>query len=279
MNRYLKLVNFELGRFMKIYLVLIGITIVSQIAGVIVTSNNYVSEANKAVYENLIPIEQFLERTGTMSMLQVIQSMWFMGPIALCIAALIFYCFFIWYRDWFGKNTFIYRLLMLPTARLNVFLAKATAIFLLVLGLVALQLLLLPVESTILKWMVPLDFRTDMVVGEMVNNSVNGILQVLLPQSFIQFMINYGIGFMAVFILFTAILFERSFRWKGILLGAVYSVIALSIFLLPILLEVFFGFDYLYPFEMLVIQGILGILVALASIWMSRFLLNKKITV
>ena len=41
--------------------------------------------------------------------------MWFLGPIALCIAALIIYVFFIWYRDWLGKNTFAYRLLMLPT--------------------------------------------------------------------------------------------------------------------------------------------------------------------
>ena len=30
----------------------------------------------------------------------------------------------------FGKNTFIYRLLMLPTNRLNIYLAKATTILL-----------------------------------------------------------------------------------------------------------------------------------------------------
>ena len=34
MNRYLKLVNFEFNRFLKLYLVLIGITILSQIIGV-----------------------------------------------------------------------------------------------------------------------------------------------------------------------------------------------------------------------------------------------------
>ena len=47
-----------------------------------------------------------------------------MGPIALCVVVLIIYVFFIWYRDWLGKNTFIYRLLMLPTARIQCLFSK-----------------------------------------------------------------------------------------------------------------------------------------------------------
>ena len=35
------------------------------------------------------------------------------------------YVFFIWYRDWLGKYTFAYRLLMLPTTRINIYFAKA----------------------------------------------------------------------------------------------------------------------------------------------------------
>ena len=88
---------------------------------------------------------------GTMSFLNISKSVWFMGPIIVCGVTLIIYVFFIWYRDWLGKNTFSYRLLMLPTARINVYLAKATTILLYVLGLVALQLLLLPIEGTSIK--------------------------------------------------------------------------------------------------------------------------------
>src|SRR5690625_925382 len=222
MNRYLKLVNFEIGRFFKLYLILIIITIISQITGVIIISNQYVNRANDFIYRQGMSIEQFITEDGLMSMLQVTLSLWFMGPIAICIVALIFYTFFIWYRDWFAKNTFIYRLFMLPTARLNVYLAKATSIFLMVFGLIALQLLLIPLLSTILKWIVPREFRLDMTVNEIIDSFP--YLQVLLPQSFMEFMIHYGIGFMVVFIVFTAILFERSFRWKGILLGAVYEI-------------------------------------------------------
>ena len=42
----------------------------------------------------------------------------------LCGVILIIYVFFIWYRDWLGKNTFIYRLLMLPTARIQCLFGK-----------------------------------------------------------------------------------------------------------------------------------------------------------
>ncbi|WP_087974437.1 hypothetical protein [Oceanobacillus rekensis] len=277
MRSYFKLVNFELGRFMKIYLVLIGITIISQIAGVIVKSRGYLSEANQAIIVNSMPKEQFLEQFGQMSMGTFTQSIWFMGPIALCIAALIFYCFFIWYRDWFGKNTFIYRLLMLPTARLHVFLAKVTTIFLLVIGLVSIQLILLPIESMILKFIVPIDLRADLGIMEIISNS--RYLFVLVPDSFIQFIINYGIGFMVVFIIFTAILFERSFRLKGILLGIVYSVLSIIVFIFPLLLEIFFGVNYLYPTELFVTEVILAIIVICAAIWTSNYLINKKVTV
>ena len=83
-----------------------------------------------------MPKETFIEQYGTLSFFDITQSTWFIGPIALCIAMLIIYVFFIWYRDWLGKNTFIYRLLMLPTNRLNIYLAKATTILLFILGLV-----------------------------------------------------------------------------------------------------------------------------------------------
>src|SRR3954469_20701758 len=166
MNRYLKLVHFEWSRFFKIYLVLIGITVLFQIIAVITEAKTYLNRANDQIYKELIPKAQFIEDYGTFSFFEVTNSVWFLGPIALCIAALIIYVFFIWYRDWLGKNTFSYRLLMLPTARINVYLAKATTILLYVLGLVALQLLLLPIEVQVLKWMVPSEFRSDLSINE-----------------------------------------------------------------------------------------------------------------
>lgn len=131
MKRYLKLVNFEFSRFLKLYLVLIGVTVFFQVIGIIFTSKRYLGRANEAMFEEMISKNDFISQFGKISMIDFAQTLWFMGPIMMSGATLLIYVFFIWYRDWLGKNTFSYRLLVLPTARLNVYLSKATTILLL----------------------------------------------------------------------------------------------------------------------------------------------------
>lgn len=277
MMRYFKLVNFELGRFFKLYGVIIGITILSQLVGLWVVSNSYMERANYAMFEENLSPAQFVSDNGEMSLLVLTRTLWFLGPIALGAIALLFNIFFVWYRDWFGKNTFIYRLLMLPTARINVYLAKATSILLMVLGLVAIQIVLLPVESVLLKWLVTRDFRLDLAPAEVVSGLRE--LMIILPAGIIDFILVYGAGIMVIFILFTAILFERSYRIKGLVFGAIYVALATGIFLSPIILEGIIGTNYLYPMELLVLEIILGLIVSAASIWVANYLLTKRITV
>lgn len=276
MKRYLKLVNFEFNRFLKLYLVLLGITILSQIIGVIVESRSYLNRANEIMYKDLIPKDEFLENYGTMSLSTISWSPWFMGPIFLCGVVLMIYVFFIWYRDWFGKNTFSYRLLMLPTARIHVYLAKATTILLYVLGLVALQLLLFPVESQVLQWMVPSEFRTDLSVNQI--TSLHD-LWILFPNTSIEFVLYYGGGMAAVFLVFTAILFERSFRIKGIIFGFLYCAASLLVFFAPLLVNEFMLNNYFYPMELFFLELVAGLLVLACAIWIGHFLLKNKIRV
>ena len=277
MKSYLKLVNFEFNRSAKIFAVLLGITLVVQIAGVIVLSKMYLNMANEKIYDELLPKAEFLSNFGQMSFLSVTRSVWFLGPIALCIAGVGFYIFLIWYRDWFGKNTFIYRLLMLPTTRLNVFYAKITNILLMTIGFVAFQLILIPIETTVFKWMLPKEFRVDMNVKEIVSSMPE--LSILIPNSMLEGILYYVAGFVVVSILFTAILLERSFRWKGIFAGIVYSLIAVALFISPLLLQEFVLNDFFYPLELFVLEIVMGVIVLAASIWMSGFLLKNKITV
>lgn len=277
MKNYLKLVNFEFNRIAKLFAILLGITLVVQIAGVIVQAKKYLGIANERIYEYMIPQAQFLEETGPISFLQVARSIWFMGPIALCAAGIGFYIFLIWYRDWVGKNTFIYRLLMLPTTRLNVFFAKITSILLMTIGLVAFQVILFPIENMVLKWMVPEEFRTDMGVREIISEFPE--LNIIIPNSIIEFILIYGMGVTLVSILFTAILLERSFKWKGILAGITYCTIAILVFISPLLLQGFVLNDFFYPVELFFLEVAMGIIVLAVSIWMSGFLLKKKVTV
>lgn len=276
MKRYLKLVNFEFNRFLKLYLVLIGITILVQMIGVIFESRKYLSRANELIYEELMPKSDFIEQYGTMSFFNISQTAWFMGPIVLCGVILMIYVFFIWYRDWLGKNTFSYRLLVLPTARINVYLAKATTILLFILGFIALQLILMPVESQVLQWMVPNEFRTDLSVTEITSIYY---LTILFPKTFIEFILYYGGGMAAVFIVFTAILFERSLRLKGVFYGILYIAVSLLIFLAPILINAFILKNYFYPIELFFMELGTGIIVLAGAIWTGNFLIKNKVRV
>lgn len=276
MKNYLKLVNFEFNRFLKLYLVLIGVVFVSQLSGVMLESVKYLNLADKLMYEELLSQKDFLEQYGQMSFMNITGTFLFFGPIMLSIATLVIYVFFIWYRDWFGKNTFIYRLLMLPTERLNVYLAKATTILLCVLGLVGLQLLFIQVEIQVMQWIVPDEFRMDLSVRQI---TFSNELILFYPSTFSEFILHYGSGMVAVFIVFTAILFERSYRLKGILFGVLYGLASVLVFMLPILVDSFLLENYFYPLELLALEVAMGLLVLAGALWLGHYLLKNKIRV
>lgn len=277
MKPYLKLVNFEMNRFIKIYAALITITIVSQLTGVFMISSKYLKNVKEVMGNSSMTTETFIEQYGIINFNDVMYSGWFIGPIAICVAALLFYVFLIWYRDWFGKNTFVYRLLMLPTARLNVYFAKATTIFISVLGLISVQILLLPLENALLKYLVPIEFRVDLAMTEIIQSSP--YLGIFSPLSFFDFTIHYLIGFLFVFVVFTALLFERSYGIFGILMGSIYSAVSFAILISPLIISGLLERAFLYPMEYFILELILVLIVLTSSLFISRFLLNKKITV
>lgn len=278
MKNFLKLLNFELNRFMKLFIILLITIAVIQIAGTIILASSYMKRANNAVIQGGMTQHEFIEMYSTFSMMDVIHSLWFMGPIAIGVAALLFYVFFIWYRDWFARNTFIYRLLMLPTSRMNIFFSKATTIMLTVLALVAYQIILLNIEMTITKWIVPKVYRQDFRIVDLVAGSE--YLSIVLPRGLAEFVIAYGLGLGFIVVIFTVILFERSYRLKGIIIGLLYAFIAFVLFGLPISLQILlFGNIYLYPMEVLIVQIVMWAIIVGVSLIISRYLLKNKVTV
>ncbi|MBO0998798.1 hypothetical protein IOC57_13755 [Bacillus sp. SD075] len=277
MMRYIKLLNFEINRFSKIYLSLLLITLVSQFAGVILVTKSLLHDARDTMSKERLSEAAYITNYGGIDFTHIANTLLFVGPIALSAVALIFYIFLIWYRDWFGKNTFIYRLLMLPTSRLSIYLSKATAIFLMVLGLIAFQLIILPMENALFNSYVP-EALLNMEMSTSTITEFSPILALIIPSTFTQFLISYGIGLMIMSILFTAIMLERSFRIKGIIMGLLYCGIATVLFLAPVLvMEI--GDFYFYPKELFGLLLALGIIVTGISIWLGSWLLKNRVTV
>jgi len=282
-NRYLKLVVMELQRFWKIYAALAILTAISQIGGMINGLNNIMNRVDRIMsikgyqtYSEYLAIESSFGPVSFQSAADE-SRLWFAGPIFLCITALIGYCFFIWYRDWTGRSTFAYRLLMLPTSRMNLFWSKLTAIMLFVLGLIALQLVLIPILIGLYHQMIPV----ELILPETTRSFVihDRIYQMLIPSTFPGFIVSYGTGLLGVIVLFTAIVIERSYRLIGIIAGIAYAGLSAILLFAPRLISSFDSKIALYPMEVFLLQLGIGLILLGVSLSLSRYLLTRKITV
>lgn len=278
MKNFIKLFNFEVNRFIKLYISMIVIVFVVQLVTVLLGATNYMVLVKDVTKGGRVSPEQFLQEYWPFSSVDVIFSMGFLAPIALAVVGLLFYMFFIWYRDWFAKNTFIYRLLMLPTSRMNVYFAKLATIMLTVLGMVAMQIIYLKIYEQVIKWIVPVVYRTDLHLTSVVESIE--YLNVFIPSYVLTFFIAYGLGLTFVVVVFTAILFERSFKLMGIIIGVVYMALAFGLFIAPLLIQfIFFDTFYFYVDEMFYIQTVITAIIIGVSLYVGHYLLNKKVTV
>jgi hypothetical protein len=278
MNRFWKLLNWEINRFGKIYVVLLLMTLVLQFVGVITYSLRFMNKVNKIMDDGYLSLSQYVQNFGKITFENyTYNSFIFMAPIALGGVTLLLYVFVIWYKEWFGTNTFIYRLLMLPTSRINVYMAKLTAIILFVLGLVAFQYFILPLQMLTFNAIINNELRDSISIVGMMDRSP--YLHYLFPPLFIEFLFYYSLGVTAIIVFFTLILLERSFQFKGILAGAAYGSSMVFLILLPLQITTRWIKNYFYPSEIFLSIVIVMILIAIGSLWFSAFLLNKKVTV
>jgi len=274
MNNFLKLVHFELKRFSKLYMGLIAIIAVAQLLIALIIVNMYASDINRMLAQGKSSFE-ILGKMGKMSIGNIMNNNLFYMTLMVGAIPLIIYMFFIWYRDWFGKSSFIYRLLMLPTNRMNLFYSKAVAMFLFIFGLVAVQVLLLQVEHWIIGAIVPRDYNSNLDFLNLIDGSP---LTVILPPTLEQFFLSYGVGAMLLVTLFTAVLLERSFRLRGIVIAILYCVVAGVVFFIPLFIQNLTE-GYFYHKEEVWALIVSGLVVTICGITLSNYLLKRKITV
>ncbi|MFJ8519537.1 hypothetical protein [Lysinibacillus xylanilyticus] len=275
MKNFFKLLNFEVNRFFKLYLTLIGLIIVSQFVGAVVVSKGYMTDVDQVMYKKQLSMSQYTKDYGSYSFDRFVGSEWFLLPIFFSIAVLMIYVFFIWYRDWFGKNTFIYRLLMLPTERITIYFSKLTTIMLFVLGLVALQIVLISIEIQIVNSIIPTDLQSHFSIYDF--DSLE-MLDWVYPNTLTEFFLIYGVGLTFVAVLFTAVLIERSYGLKGIFIAIVYGMLSFGVFITPLLVNRLLN-GYFYTLEVFLMELGISIIVLVSAIWIANYLLKYKIRV
>lgn len=223
-----------------------------------------------------------LEMPGTVARALAFNEVTQSGIVTLAILftvfALIFYTFYTWYREWYGKSRFSYRLMMIPGNRMQVYFAKLLALYIGVLLLVALQIVLLAVGNWIFEWVLSEDVIRPIHLFELYywNDFGN---EIFLPV--LQIMINrYVMGFMTLNIVFVGILLERSFGLAGFISGLAFYLISLigSVAVISVIGGQAYKWYLFYDEVLYMMYGIM-VLYTLICISISHYLINHRLRV
>lgn len=218
MKKFVSLLSFEMNRFLKFLIPTLLITAAVQLFVTVSESLSYNGNLEKLIAEG-----EVADHIPPFSIQNVTGDGLYGMSIILIVLMFMFYSFFTWYREWLGKNTFIYRLLMLPTNRTYLLLTKSLVF--LIGGLLAFvfQFGLYFVEMKITEVLVTSSHYTSMNIHNV--QSMYDIFQnMLFPTSLFEFISTYSFAFGALISLFAGIIIERSFGFKGLIIGAAYFI-------------------------------------------------------
>ncbi|WP_214796390.1 MULTISPECIES: hypothetical protein [unclassified Exiguobacterium] len=265
----LKLLSWEVERVTKPFLMLVTGLIVVQFGWL-----GYFLWDETNFYEQL-------RRTGDadyqMSFSDYLGGTPYLLSLGIAVAAMLLYSAWIWYRDFQGRGTFMLRLLTMPQKRMTLFFAKLATILMMTLGLLAIEWIALKLQYiAFTSWfdgkMIPINGSFDQAL------SINGILAMMYPTSVVNFVIHQLFIVIVVLFIFTFVLIERSF-WQRTMWSPVLSLSTLMVILtIPILGYALLSNRLIYD-ETIVYVGVVLIVWASVTIWLSRRFLQSKLNV
>lgn len=272
MTNYLKLTEFELRRFKNLYFGIIGLIVVLQLAYLMYSLTSIKGFIRERLSEDF-QMAEIVQEHGKYSLSEIFYSTPILLTIAIGVVTIALYILFIWYRDWIGETMFIYRLMMVPTRRMNIFFSKLTTIILYTLGIVIVQLGVLFLYDLIIQAVLPKEFTVEQSIFQTIQSTP---LEIVIPYSFQNFVISYGVGIMFVCIAFTAVLIERAFRLKGIIFAILYVAVFTALFIFAMIWPLYSDSIKLYPNEYKFIFYPVILVITLVQLILSNYLLERR---
>lgn len=274
MNRILTLYNIEFKRIYKLYFLLIGTLFIANLAGVMKTLYDSVKRIS---LENNLPMNIDILKTNLgYSFINEFtkNDIYVYGSMALGVAILfcLLYATIIWYRDYYSKSKTIYTLLSLPQPRFNIYLAKLIMVIIMIYGVIACQFLFWYIDLNIIKILAGISSPNFANVYSNMMQSVNQI-NVVSPYLLDFLMVDLFGVILAVVVIFTGVLIERSFKKVGVLLGVGYILITIIGYVFII------GLDSGILGNLLLNHIMYYIVLLMVSILISYRLINKRVCV
>lgn len=273
-NNILTLYDMEFKRIYKIYFALIGILFASNI-GVTLFSIYSVSAGRLDEHGNIINMSILRSSEGmkyinsyVISELASITKFIMAFAVLLCLL----YSLVIWYRDYFSKSKTIATLLMLPQKRFNIYISKLITVIMMIFGVMSIQFLFWFIDLVIVKVILNVNVDGFINVFKTILGSQNRISNLIFAQPIDFIMINTLGVILAVTVIFTGVMIERSYRKIGPVLGSIYIVACIMIYVATIT-------NYgNYTDVLLKTHLLYYIVVFLISTVISLSLLNKRVS-
>ncbi|MEG0857884.1 MAG: hypothetical protein RSG52_15575 [Terrisporobacter sp.] len=272
MNKILTLYDIEFKRVKKAYFSILGLLILSNIVLIINMLHNVAEEIGKIL--NVKGTISLLRHSEAYNIIESGTRVFDTYSITYLIMNLaiiwcLYYAFYIWYRDFYGKTKSIYTLFMLPYNRFNIYLSKLITTISLIYGVIITQYLLWIIQMFIIKGFTQISASSFI---DIINyNSLNTSLLLDVSIYPVEFIIAYLLTpIILVILIFTAIMIHKSLNRFGGILGIAYVIITGLIF------GYTYSYDFMYSDEKLIFLLGFYSIVTLVSITISYILINKK---
>ena len=215
-------------------------------------------------------LEEFLQTSNLTLSTMLDQATWPM--LVMFLAAMIFllYGVFTWYKEWFGVSKRIYTLLAIHGSRMKIFFSKLLPFAMGIVLFDGVLLLSLFIDAALMQHYLPDGTSIMNLTQDAISNSV--FMNLLFPQSMMNFLYLLLLGIMMFTIMSVFVLMDRSKRFLGAIGGFIYGIATIVGF-------VYYKTLPLFTLEKLYADWAFVIAITLLSTAISYYLLKKKVSI
>lgn len=232
-NKIWTLFEIEFKRIQKIYFSILALLFLSNAGFFTFLINLNIKEAESilgykvgiAVLKEKVAMELFSSGDLAQTTYQLTFFL-LIGALLWCL----YYGLAIWYKDFSNKTKPIYTLFMLPENKFIIFISKLITMITLTYGVIFVQFLCWLIMGIIMKYISGLSFEYFINI---INSVGSRVFMIYIPQiNRVEFIMIFILGpILAMTVLFTGIMIHKSVKKIGRILGAIYVISIIIVYL------------------------------------------------
>lgn len=216
-------------------------------------------------------VEEYVSQNGVVTLAGIIDNQPMIVSVFILIASLVVMSgFYLWYKEWFGQSKRIYMLLTLKGSRFTIFLSKLCVIVVSIVLYYGFVMFSLVLGAILMNVILPAGLAGEnLLQGAMMQSSV---LPFAIPNTMGQLAYELVFVVMIFSILSTFVMLDRSKRIFGMIMGALYGIATVALFIYTKTL-------FLFQDEVFYVNWTFVLGITLISTLLSAYLLDKKVTI